>query len=936
MKKLILILLIHVAISSIFAQQLIEEVTKTDNFYDIPFRKYKLDNGLTIILHQDTTVSNVYVNMLYKVGSANEIDGKRGYAHFFEHLMFAGTKTLSKNELWDLFPKTKSSIMNASTTHEFTMYEEEVPVNYLERALWLESQRLLFTPELMNENNVAVQKQVILNEMAMRTEDNMYGVIEKHQKEILYDKQYPYHHPVIGYKEDIEKATLNDIRDFFIKWYVPNNAILSISGNFDYTITLELINKYFATIPIQTLPDVHIDNLSNLQSSVTKDFQYDINFPVYTMTFPTVKRWSLEEAPLDALSYLLSQRDNPLRFADNFKSNIYERAIFISINHPCNKYSGEFEIIFRTNEVVNKPEMLFLNAIATLKKKSFLEENLVEYKEYFKNLTYNRFETTRDIALQLTAYELLLNTPNGLPIEWKRNLALTQDQINSTVNKYLYNKPFIGINLLPYSDKQKNKGRKKLSNQPPSVTDDLWNLAENDNLISKHEINNDIPSEMASEFSPFNFWQEKLSNNIQILGTTGKDKIPVSKLSVTIKAGLLYNKADNAGISQLYVSILNNIIQYNNIRNSLKNIGATVGLNTDDENIIMVLTFPDEQLNRAVVLLDSILFYSEITPASFITNMNFYIKWYNDLFKENPFLTTKAMLRKTLYAPTDLLNYTTFGSKSTIRQITNVYNFVDEINEVLTNNVEICYVGNLPKEKFIEGISGLETWKTNMNKKVQKIPISIQPPEINILFHDKIDANQSNIDIGIKTINNRSTKNQTILELVNYILGETFTSRLNTKLREEKGLAYFCASELPNNSYDDILHIRTNINIEKTDSAVQILIRELNNFIANGVSDNELEKAKKSLLYRINELPEASYQKLNYLQDILAKGNPIVYNTQQIQIIKAMDIAHVNQFIKDYFKPNTYQIAIVSDKIKVLQQLKNLNYKIIDYTDKLF
>jgi len=933
MKKITLIIITLFTIHDLLAQQLVEEVVKSDNFYDIPFTKYKLDNGLTIILHQDTTVSNVYINMLYKVGSVNEVTGKTGYAHLFEHLMFAGTKTLSKKDIWNLFPNTKSSYMNASTSEAYTIYEEEVPADYLETALWFESQRLQFTPAYINEKNVAVQKEVVLNEMAMRqSESNIYNQLN----DTLYENSNPLHHPVIGYKDDIENATLESIIDFFIRWYVPNNAILTITGNINIQNTLTLIDKHFAGISKGILP-VANENIKDgkLNATVGKEIQSDIYLPEYYFKFPTVRTTHEDEAPLDALAYVMKQRDNPMKL-DDIKINLYNSGIGINVEHPCSFFDGSFQVYFRTEKSlsIKKAASLLSNTFKSFKNEGFIQENIDEFKQNFKYNSYNRISTIRSVGYSLVMDEFYSGSPNASSIRWNNNLSVNKEKIKTVFEKYLYNKPFVQVNVLPFSQKQKKQRLVKENYHSEFETDIIWNDNEIPDTTKKITLPDFVKKSVPQKTTPFVFWKTTLGNQIKVYGTKNLNT-PLSSLQINIKAGLLYNKPKFAGMSGLYIAMLNNIIEYNYMRNSLKSIGAKLSFDVNKEDINMYLSFPQDEIKRAVILLDSVLFYANIQSNSFYQYIQYYHKFIKDNIKLNDFLSTQTMLNKSFYAPGSINNYSVYGSEKTINKIT-ADDFDLENKQLFQTNINIFYVGNLEKDSLIKTISNFKIWKTDTLKKITAITTTIQPENINILLNDKIDATQSVIDIGIKTVTNKSVNNYTMLQLVNYILGETFTSRMPSKIREEKGLAYYCYSYIPNSLYDDILHIKTNINIEKTDTGIVMLIKELNNFIENGVTQEELDNAKISLLYRINEIPQTIYAKLDYLEKISSINQPSVFANKQTQLIKYIDVIHLNQFIKDYFKPNTYQIAIVSDKLKVLPQLQKLNYKITDYTDKLY
>jgi zinc protease len=217
---------------------------------ELPFEKYTLPNGLEVILHEDHRVPQVVVDVWFKVGSKDEQLGRTGFAHLFEHVMFQGSKHVGEDKHFAYLQKAGVSNANGSTSEDRTNYFEVIPANQLELALWLESDRMGFLLDRAGlQQTFDGQRDVVKNERRQRVENRPMGIVNKVQIEALFPPNHPYHHEVIGSMQDLSVASLDDVRRFFNRWYVPNNATLVVAGDLDPTRAKALIEQYFAPIP---------------------------------------------------------------------------------------------------------------------------------------------------------------------------------------------------------------------------------------------------------------------------------------------------------------------------------------------------------------------------------------------------------------------------------------------------------------------------------------------------------------------------------------------------------------------------------------------------------------------------------------------------------------------------------------------------------------
>jgi zinc protease len=215
---------------------------------DVAFERHLLDNGLRVVLARDASAPVVAVNLWYNVGSRNERPGRTGFAHLFEHMMFQGSENVPEAAHFSLIEQAGGSL-NGSTWLDRTNYFETLPAHYLELGLWLESDRLGWLLPAMTQEKLDNQRDVVKNERRWRVDNQPYGDWDERIQAMMYPPEHPYHHSVIGSMEDLDAASLEDVEQFFRTYYAPNNAVLSLVGDFDPPRALELVQRYFGEIP---------------------------------------------------------------------------------------------------------------------------------------------------------------------------------------------------------------------------------------------------------------------------------------------------------------------------------------------------------------------------------------------------------------------------------------------------------------------------------------------------------------------------------------------------------------------------------------------------------------------------------------------------------------------------------------------------------------
>ena len=269
--------------------RLVEKISKQGTEIVIPYEKYVLPNGLTLIVHEDHSDPVVHVDVTYHVGSAREEIGKSGFAHFFEHMMFQGSDNVADEQHFKIVSDAGGTL-NGSTNRDRTNYYETVPSNQLEKMLWLEADRMGFLLDAVTQKKFEIQRSTVKNERGQNYDNRPYGLAGEIASRNLYPYGHPYSWLTIGYVEDLNRGNVNDLKNFFLRWYGPNNSTVTVGGDVKTTEVVKLVEKYFGVIPRG--PEVKPVVVPPAVLATDRYVSYTDNYaklPLLMVQFPTVQ-----------------------------------------------------------------------------------------------------------------------------------------------------------------------------------------------------------------------------------------------------------------------------------------------------------------------------------------------------------------------------------------------------------------------------------------------------------------------------------------------------------------------------------------------------------------------------------------------------------------------------------------------------------------------
>jgi len=419
----------------------------------IQFQKYKLPNGLEVILHEDHSTPIVAVDTWYHVGSGDEQVGRTGFAHLFEHIMFMGSQHVPVGA-FDQLLESAGANNNGSTTEDRTNYYETLPSNALPLALWLDADRMGFLLPTMDLPKVNLQRDVVKNERRQRVDNQPYGRADEIILAALYPKSHPYSWPVIGSMADLSAASLADVQNFFKTYYAPNNATLTIAGDFNSDSVKKMVAQYFGSIPRGpevkrrvTVPAVVIPRDTFL---VLED---KVQLPRLFYTWHSVKGFSKDDAALDILAQIMAGDRN---------SRLYKRLVYdlqiaqaVSAFQDGSRLDGKFQI-----DVTPKPgqsvadiDRIVLEEIGKAIGSGVTPRELQRAQNVYKSSFLNRLASVLGKAEVLNSYNYFAGNPDFVQQDAARYERVTAADVQRVARTYL-GRPKIVLTVVPEGKKE--------------------------------------------------------------------------------------------------------------------------------------------------------------------------------------------------------------------------------------------------------------------------------------------------------------------------------------------------------------------------------------------------------------------------------------------------------------------------------------------------
>jgi zinc protease len=928
MKKSILIgLLSFFAFATTLAQPtLIEKIEAKGDKVVIPYERWKLPNGLTILLHEDHSDPVVNVMVTYKVGSNRESLGKSGFAHFFEHMMFQGSKHVADEEHFKLV-STAGGNMNGFTQRDKTVYYETMPSNYLEMALWLESDRMGFLLDSLTVRKFENQRDAVKNEKSQNIENQPYAMafVEEIGK-ALYPAGHPYSWPVIGYVDDLNRANINDVKNFFLRWYGPNNAILSIAGDFNSTEALAMIDKLFGNI--KSCPEVKKLRVPAVTLATDKYTAYrDRTYlPLNLRVFPTVPQYHRDEAALDMLASMMGSGNNSIFYKNFVKSKL---AIQAGVSHQSEELAGEFSFqIFAYPPDDFNFEKLFSDIDSKVKStidefgaSGITDEALERAKGQIESGAYEGLTSVFGKNSTISEWERLLGKSSTISEEIDRYQKVSKDDITRVFNKYIKGAGAAILNTYPImNQKDSVKSINPFSGQKFPENPE-YNGLSYEPLADKFDRSKRPVGGAAKPVKAPDYFSTKLKNGLSIIGTKSIET-PEITIVFDIEGGSLVlspEKLKKLGITELTAQLLNEGTKNfttEEISAQLEKLGSSIDFNGGRTSSSIRVSCLKKNLDATLKILEEKL----LNPGFREEDFKLAKKQYKESIKDSE-TNANAMASK-------IFNFSLYGNSvlglsPSIKSIENIE--LSDLKEYYTNYyspsvTNVVLVGDFEEKEMLSKLDFLNKWLAK-EVSIQPLPEPVATTEPKFFIYNKPFAASSVINMGYPSIKYDATGDYYKNRIANFVFGGNFNSRLNLNLREDKGYTYGIRSGFNGGKYVGEFSIGTSVKRNATALSLGEIIKEFKKYETEGITDKELEFTKNSLLNEEALKYEAPYQKASFLSNILRYNLEKDYTYKQNQLLKNITKEEVNQQIKKHFDSNKLVTVVVGDKYSIENQL---------------
>ena len=903
--------------------------------FKIEYEKYELDNGLSVILHQDDSDPLVAMATVVHVGSNREKPGRTGFAHFFEHVSFTASEN-TPNGAHRLLIPTWGGQRNGGTSFDFTYYYGVVPKDAMEKLAWVASDILGFVINTVDEQTLEGEKQVVKNEKRQRVDNQPYGHSSGIIQKALYPKGHPYSWSVIGDLEDLQAATIEDVKEFYNEFYGPSNTTLVIAGDIEIEETKKMVDRWFGEIkPSSNITEDPKPQRASLSES--KNLYHLDKFaklPQLSIVFPTVEEYHPDAYALNTLAALLSDGKN-----SPFYKEIVEKqriAPSASAYNYSSEIAGQFTIRVRPNPntKLDLVHDAIKQALENFENEGVSVKDLKRIQAGQETEFYNGISTNLNKALQLGLYNEYAGDPGFIGQDIQNILNVTVEDVERVYNEYIKDKEAIYLSIVPQDQPElARSGSFKAYIKEEKIIagaeqDFKMKYGKEKSEFEKTPTKYDRSEPPLGEPPLFEVpvvWRGDLSNGVKLYGIENNE-LPMIQFTMRIDGGQSLDPQGKEGVALILGTMLKEGTKNRTpaeLEEAIDLLGSSISTSVGLEGMYITGNTLAKNFNETISLLTEMLTEPRWDKQAFDIVKNRRINSIKQQ-KTNAQSVAFNALAKQLYGPNHPASIPLWGTEKSVNSIT-MQDIKDYFESNLTPKVSHFHIaGNIKKataQRLLGQLS--QTWKG------EKIIIpeisSVQSPsKPKVFFIDIPDAKQSAISVGTLTIPGDDLE-LFKLNVVNNRLGGGMEARLMRTLRLEKGYTYGAGSFLRSNSFQTPFYAYSQVRSNVTLESLEIFKNIINNY-PQSYSDEDLETTKNKLI-KSNAL---RFERLSSMINMLDTMSKFKFDDTYIQkeqkVLTSMKLDEAKILAKTWFDGQKMYYVIAGDAKTQLKRITKLGY----------
>src|SRR6476661_1202297 len=882
----------------------------------IPYEKYQLPNGLEVILSQDRTLPLVTVDIWYHVGAANEEPTRTGFAHLFEHMMFTGSKHVPRGLADKLLEAAGASDSNASTSFDRTNYYDTLPSNQLELALWTHADRMGYLLDALDQKALSNQQDVVRNERRERIENQPYGIVDEALFRSLFPVGHPYRPYIMGSHADIQAARLADVRDFFKRYYRPNNATLTIVGDFDPATAKRLVSKYFGSFrrgPDVERPDIVTPPIVGERRETVTD---RIELERVDLAWLTPPRFKPDDAELGIAAHILAGGKS----SRLYKRLVYELQLAQEVSAAQDAYSltsiFDVQAFARPGHTAAELQAAIDVELDRFAAEGPTEAEVERARNQIERSTYQDLQKVVGRADTLNMYNQYTGDPGYLPKDIARYAAVTTASVQRAVRAHLRKDARVVVFAV--------RGAKKLDPEPAATTPPRTRATESINADEAWRSKPPAagPAPVPTLPAPQSF---KLANGLTVLHLQ-RSALPIVSAQLVVNAGLGANDPTLPGAADFAAGMLEegtttrNAVQ---IAQEIEQLGAGYSAQTRRDATVLRIDALARNFPAALGLVADIAqhptFPAEEVERQRKAHLSAIVEAREDAgtlaevaFSRPPYGTDHPYGRSNLGTEESMQRI----GEADLRDFWRRWFRPDTAALIVVGAIDAAELRPLAERLWA-------SWTAAPIAAASKPEAPAASTVARVVIVDKPSAPQAELRIGrIGTV--RTTPDFPALQVLNEAIGGGFTSRLNLDLREEKGYTYGIGSRFEYGRRPGPFVVRTAVKSDVAIPAIREILAQLKRAGAAPLTPEELQRARGSLTRSLPAMFETNGATGSSFGELFAYALPLDYFRQlpsQLTRVRATDLPPLAQ---RYFDPASLVVIAVGDRASLQPALEAL------------